>query len=1115
MSEERVKRKLSAILSADVVGYSRLMGEDEVSTVRTLEAYRKVMSDLIEQFRGRVVDSPGDNLLAEFSSVVDAVQCAVEIHEVIRAKNEELPENRRMLFRVGVNLGDVIEEGDRIYGDGVNIAARLEGLADPGGICISGTAHEHIKNKLALGYEYIGEHTVKNITEPLKVYRVPMGPKAAFPKEEDEKKTRLKNWRWTALGAAGGIIVVIGALAIWNFYLRGPSIEPASVERMAYPLPDKPSIAVLPFTNMSGDPEQDYIGDGLSENIISALSVSSQMFVMARNATFTYKGTAVKPQQVAEDLGVQYILEGSIQKSGNQLRVTAQLIDALSGHHLWSEVYDREMRNLFGLQDEITKKIMVSLQVVLSGSEDARVFSKSTDNLEAWKYFIKGKELFENFIEQDNTKAREHFKTALELDPQYVTAMSHLGFTHLFDSLLGWSDSPSDSIDRAFELAQKALELDDQDPLAHGLLGFVPLYQRQHNKAIIEGTRAITLNPNFALGCGILGAIMTYSGQFEEAINMLNKGYRLNPNLDPALLSYMVRSYISMERYNEALEVSNKMEENVLNGRLRGFKCLPPLYSSWIYIELGREEEARAYMREALKRKPDLSLEWYERLSAYKNPAHLQRALGTLRKAGMPEHPPGAVQEKPSIAVLPFDDLSPEKDQEHFVLGLSEEILNSLTHIPDLTVKARTSSFSFKGKNKTIQEIAKILGVDHVLEGSVRKYGNTIRITAQLIKTEDESHLWSETYDKKFKVDEMFSVQENIANNVADKLKLTLEAFQLLGGTENVEAYESYLRARGQFGSGREETLLEGLKLIDDAISRDPNFALAWGWKARTHILLHIYGPSSKSIDEENACIKAAQRAISLEPNLANGYAELGTMKMLKGEWMEAELNFRKSFELTQGLVSSENILITPYYLSVGKFTKASELLREMRKNDPIDPSIGAWYCYTWGLLGKRHLAEEEYERSNEMSLGEYSYFYDRVITAIRLGSGDTLSRDDIVSKDLIDIKLMEYIDSPEKGLFELHRIYNSDKNLSSVSLHSISVWAAYFGDPDLAIDSMEKGARISADIMSFWLPVLKEVRLRPQFRDLMKEIGLVDYWKEYGWPDLCRPVSDDDFVCD
>ena len=405
MPEERLKRKLSAIFSADVEGYSRLMGEDEASTVRTLESYRKVMADLIDQFRGRVVDSPGDNLLAEFGSVVDAVQCAVEIQEVLKAKNEELSEDRKMQFRIGVNLGDVIEEGDRIYGDGVNIAARIEGLAEAGGICVSGSAHEQIKTKLAFGYEYIGEHSVKNIAEPLKVYRVPMGPKDMAGKVSREKEAGPKRWRWAALGAVVALVLVIGCVAIWNFYLRRPSVEAADPEKMAFPLPEKPSIAVLPFDNLSGDPNQEYISDGISENIISTLSKVSRMFVIARNSTFTYKGKPVKVRQVAEELGVRYVLEGSVQKSGDRLRITAQLIDAINGRHLWSEKYDRKMRDFFDLQDEITKKIVVELQVEVGIGETERWLAKSTDNFEAWTNVIKGTELFFKLNKEDNLRA--------------------------------------------------------------------------------------------------------------------------------------------------------------------------------------------------------------------------------------------------------------------------------------------------------------------------------------------------------------------------------------------------------------------------------------------------------------------------------------------------------------------------------------------------------------------------------------------------------------------------------------------------------------------------------------------------------------------------------------
>ncbi len=972
MTEKRVKRKLSAILSADVVGYSRMMGEDEVSTVRTLEAYRKVMADLIEQFRGRVVDSPGDNLLAEFASVVDAVQCAVEIHEVIRAKNEDLPEDRRMLFRIGVNLGDVIEEGDRIYGDGVNIAARLEGLAEPGGICISGTAHEHIENKLALGYEFLGEHAVKNIIKPVKVYRVPMGLKTATPPKGNEKKTKLKTWQGVALGAAGAIIVIAAALAIWNFFPRGPSIESASVERMAHPLPDKPSIAVLPFDNRSGDPEQDYIGDGLSENIISSLSVSSQLFVIASNSTFTYKGKPVKVQQVAEDLGVQYVLEGNILKSGERLRVTAQLIDALTGHHLWSEVYDREMKELFDLLDEITKKILVSLQVELTSfGEDARIFSKSTHNLEAWKHFIKGKELYEHFTNEDNAKAREHFENALELDPQYVTSMSHLGITHFIDYNLGWSDSPSSSLNRAVELGQNAVELDDQDPLAHGLLGYVFLYQRQYDKAILEGKRAIALNPNFALGHGFLGHIMSISGQFDEAITILKKGYRLNPNLDPVFWGNLSNSYIFLERYEEALEAGNKMEEHALNDRLGKFRFFPPLLSSWIYQELGREEEARAYMTEALKREPDLSLEWFKSIFPYKNPAHLQRALDAFQKAGMPERAPGAVQENSSIVVLPFANISGDPEQEYFSDGMTEEIINALANIEDLKVISRTSSFYFKGKDVDLRTIGEKLSVDHVIEGSVRKAGNKLKITAQLVKAADDTHLWSETYDRELK--DVFAIQEEISKTIVDSLKIQLFGIErellVKTYTENLDAYDSYIKGRYYYLNFMEGSMEKALKCYEEAIDLDPNYALAYSAIAELYWNLPANGQINVSGDEAYPKAREAINiALEIDNNLPEAHANLGMIKFLS-EW-----DFKKS--TTEAFETAINLnpgLSKPHYdyaLYLAIIGDADRAILEARKAGELDPLsgiphfiLGASLC----VAGQFDQALKELQQANEM----------------------------------------------------------------------------------------------------------------------------------------------------
>lgn len=592
MNTQDFKRKLTAVFSADVAGYSRLMGENEEATVKTLEAHKQIMFSLIKQHRGRVIDSPGDNILAEFVSVVGAVQCGVAVQKELQARNADLPEDRKMRFRIGINLGDVIEEGDRIYGDGVNIAARLESLADPGGICVSGIVYDQVKKKLNLDYRLLGKKWAKNIEEPIDVYQIVSVP--GTPSQ---------------------------------------SMIKANVKRMAFPLPEKPSIAVLPFTNMSGDPMQDYISDGISENIITALSAGLGMFVIASNSTFTYKGRPTRVQQVAEELGVRYVLEGSIQKSGDRLRVTAQLIDALNGHHLWSQKYDRRMGELFELQDEITKKIVVSLQVELTHGEQARMYARSTDNLEAWSYGVKGNYFLDRFNEEDNLKARELLETAIELDPNYVLAYVWLGATHSQAAAYGWSEDPLASFEKAHELARKALSLDDNSASVHTLLDQIYLFQNQHDRAISEGKVAISLDPNFSIGHAILARTMFFSGRFEEAIRLTQKAMRLSPYYPAFYLIFLGRSYAFLERYEEAITAFSQ-----LNDRGQKGECTAELgltYLARVYAELGEEDEAKALMATAQKINPTLSLESFKQGQHFRNPAHLQREVEALAKAGL------------------------------------------------------------------------------------------------------------------------------------------------------------------------------------------------------------------------------------------------------------------------------------------------------------------------------------------------------------------------------------------------------------------------------------------------------------------------------------------------
>ena len=606
MSSIDLTRKLTAILSADVEGYSRLIGEDEVRTIHTLKRYKEKITELVQNYRGRVVDAPGDNLLADFVSVVGAVQCAVEIQREIAECNEESSQECKMYFRIGVNLGDVVEEEDRIYGDGVNIAARMESLCEGGGICISGTAFEHVENKLDLEFEDLGEHEVKNIKKPIRVYRVLAYPGAATHSESQMKET----------------------------------LEPASVEKMAFPLPEKPSIAVLPFDNMSGDPKQEYIADGISENIISALSYIPELFVIARNSSFTYKGKPVKVQKVSEELGVRHVLEGSVLKSGDKVRITAQLIDALTGGHMWSERYDRDLKDLFSLLDEIAMAVSVALQVELTDGEQARRWLGSTQNFDAWGCVVKGKSIFYKFGKKDMVKSRELFEKAIKIDPQYANAILWLGWTHKIDAHLGYTDSKEKSLKLSFDLAEKAVAIDDKDPNVHSLLSLLYLIQGDHVMAIAEGRKAIALGPSDSAAHILFGEVLYQSGKFEEAVNMCEIALRQHPYPPPFYLGHTLNAYYWVGRYDKSLafaerltDLSRKAENEW--GMVWGF-----FGSALAKIKLGLLSEARQDAEEIFKIWPWFNLDYFGSIYHYKDTAHAEQTIEGLRMAGIPEHAP-------------------------------------------------------------------------------------------------------------------------------------------------------------------------------------------------------------------------------------------------------------------------------------------------------------------------------------------------------------------------------------------------------------------------------------------------------------------------------------------
>lgn len=597
MQERPVERKLAAILSADVEGYSRLMGDDEAATVRTITEYREVIAAAVSSRGGRVVDAPGDNVLAEFSSVVDAVECAIDIQRTLGVRNAGLPAARRMRFRIGINLGDVIVEGERLYGDGVNIAARLESLAEGGGVCLSGTAYDQIEGKVHVACESLGQHTVKNIARPVRVYRVRLG-------SDSSPGPPARPWvqrRWLTRGLAAVVLVMvlgIGGWAGWR-WLR-------ALEARGLQLPDKPSLAVLPFANLSRDPAQEYFSDGVTEDLITGLSRVSGLFVIARNSVFTYKGKPVKVHEVGRDLGVRYVLEGGVQRSGSRVRITAQLVDATTGYHIWAERYDREVRDIFAVQDEVTQQIVRAMAVKLTEVEKVRIGRAPTGVLEAYDLVLRGHEERKRTTREANAEARRLFMKAIDLDPRYAGAYAGLSWIHLQSWQLLWSTA-RETLDRARDLAERAIALDDTLADAYRLLGQISLWQKQHDRAIVQAERAVALAPNDADSYETLAEILAWSGRPEESIRLISQAMRLNPRYPFFYLWTLGHSCYLTERRQEALDAFDTIVQQNPNAWATASRLSPG-----------------ASMPNLRERLP------------YRRPADLERLLAAAHRVGMP-----------------------------------------------------------------------------------------------------------------------------------------------------------------------------------------------------------------------------------------------------------------------------------------------------------------------------------------------------------------------------------------------------------------------------------------------------------------------------------------------
>jgi adenylate cyclase len=617
-----LKRGLAAILSGDVSGYGRLMHADEEGTVRLLTDSREVISRCVAQHDGRVVDMAGDSVLAVFPTVTGALSSAVDIQRELARRNASLPPAARMQFRLGVHLGEILLDDDAPYGDVVNLAARLEGLAEPGGICISEAVHSQVQGQVNLRYVYLGRRQVKNSEEPVPVYRVDW--------HAPPGRHRARRWRIRPLVLPAGAVLVLVAFALVFSLVQSPDSPPESPAVLVSEPPGS-SIAVLPFENLSQEPDRDYFSDGITADLITDLSNLSGLLVIARNTAFAHRGRDLSPQAVGRELGVRYLLEGSVRRAGDRVRITAQLIDAESGQHIWGERYDGALQDIFALQDEVTRKIVSALQITVTEAEHVRLARRQTDHLDAYDRFLQGQSSFFEFTAKGNARSRAHYEQAIALDPAFARAVAALALTHAWDYRWGWSSEPAASLSTARELVGRAMTLDDSLPQVRWVHAYVGLLHGEFEQALAQARYAVALDPNYADGYGLLAFIHVAMGEAREALAAMDRAVLLNPRYPVQYHSVLGATYLLLDRYDDAVRV---LTEGVLKNHsfLRNHVLLAAAYG-----KQGRLDDAAWVAEEIRALSPEFSIGYWKGSESFRNPATLEFFAEGLRLAGVPE----------------------------------------------------------------------------------------------------------------------------------------------------------------------------------------------------------------------------------------------------------------------------------------------------------------------------------------------------------------------------------------------------------------------------------------------------------------------------------------------
>ncbi len=954
MPEERLSGKLAVILHADVADSTALVHRDErLAHQRIAGAFARA-AETISAYGGIAHEVRGDALVAEFERASDAVCAALAFQSENAEHNLTVTDSIRPEIRVGVSLGEVVVAGGTLTGAGVVLAQRVEQLAEPNEVCITGAVREALPPRLPLEQVALGERALKGFAEPVRVYRVSVKAGEALPEAEAGRGRRpvLPATR-TVAGVVAAALTLAGAAALW-LQPWAPDFEPASVERMAFPLPEKPSIAVLPFANMSGDSAQEYFSDGLTENVITTLSQLPEVFVIARNSTFSYKGMAIKVQRVAEELGVRFVLEGSFLRAGERIRVHAQLVDALSGRHLWAERFDREWTDVFVLHDDLTQKIVSALELKLTEAQKARLAKRYTTSVEAYDHFLRGQALHMAFNPGDRQAARDQLQRAIRLDPGFARAYGVLAYTYYRANENSFFLPESEqAYERALDLARTAVDKDPTLPQAHAVLAEI-LIRLDPAQAAAAAGKALSLDPNYGDAYAIMALSRTFEGKAAEALDLIDKAMRLNPLPPSGYYMAQGRALFFLGRFAEAVTALDRALD--INPNWQSAH----VYLAAAYAELDRDDDAGWEREQITTEEPGFTIEGFTRIAGdlFRSRSYIDALVRGLRKAGLPERVSRPLPDKPSIAVLPFENMSGDPEQEYFSDGITEDIITDLSQLSNLAVIARNSSFTYKGTATKVQDIGLDLGVGYVLEGSVRRAGDRVRITAQLIDAATGHHLWAERYDRRL-VD-IFELQDEIRNKIVSALSIQLigEESQRLSqrATGTFEAYDLFLKGQRLWAEESLESLEQAEALFRRAIDLDPGFARAYGALGIT--LSDQAKIDLTALDAESRldrALEAAGKAVSIEPTSPQTHWALGYVHMWRQEFEQAADAVERAVALSPNYADGWGLLA----LISNQLGRGEQALRFIRRARALNPR------YTWEYPyneGRAHYVVGNYE---------------------------------------------------------------------------------------------------------------------------------------------------------